>query len=49
VSFSGAPEMYALFDNVRRARLGVSREEYARQRDNRSWQVELPPDALRVF
>jgi acetyl-CoA C-acetyltransferase len=27
---TGAPEMYALFDNARRARLGVSREEYAR-------------------
>ncbi|WP_182904044.1 acetyl-CoA acetyltransferase [Microbispora sp. H10830] len=27
---TGAPEMYALFDNARRARLGLTREEYAR-------------------
>jgi len=27
---SGAPEMYAMFENARRARLGVPREEYAR-------------------
>jgi acetyl-CoA C-acetyltransferase len=27
---TGAPEMYALFENARRARLGLSREEYAR-------------------
>ncbi len=26
---TGAPELYALFDNARRARLGLSREEYA--------------------
>lgn len=27
----------------------ISREQYARQKDNRGWQVELPPAALRVF
>ena len=27
----------------------ISREEYARQKDNKGWQVEFPPAALRVF
>jgi molybdate transport system ATP-binding protein len=27
----------------------ISREQYAREKDNREWQVELPPSALRVF
>jgi ABC-type sulfate/molybdate transport systems ATPase subunit len=27
----------------------ISREQYARQKDNKGWQVELPPAALRVF
>jgi molybdate transport system ATP-binding protein len=27
----------------------ISREEYARQKDNKSWQVEFPPAALRVL
>jgi molybdate transport system ATP-binding protein len=27
----------------------ISREQYARQKDNKEWQVELPPHALRVF
>jgi molybdate transport system ATP-binding protein len=27
----------------------ISREQWAQQRDNRSWQVEFPPAALRVF
>ena len=27
----------------------VSREEFARQRDNREWQVEIPAEALRVL
>lgn len=27
----------------------VGRREYEQQKDNRSWQVELPPHALRVF
>ena len=27
----------------------VSREQFARQKDNRSWQVEFPPEALRVL
>ena len=27
----------------------ISREQYARQKDNRVWQVEFPPAALRVF
>jgi molybdate transport system ATP-binding protein len=27
----------------------ISREQYARQKDNKEWQVELPPAALRVF
>jgi molybdate transport system ATP-binding protein len=27
----------------------ISREQYARQKDNRGWQVEFPPAALRVF
>jgi len=27
----------------------VSREEFARQKDNKQWQVEFPPDALRVL
>jgi ABC-type Fe3+/spermidine/putrescine transport system ATPase subunit len=26
----------------------VSHEEFARQKDNKSWQVEIPPEALRV-
>jgi ABC-type sulfate/molybdate transport systems ATPase subunit len=27
----------------------ISREQYARQKDNKGWQVEFPPAALRVF
>jgi molybdate transport system ATP-binding protein len=27
----------------------VTREQYARQKDNKGWQVEFPPAALRVF
>jgi molybdate transport system ATP-binding protein len=27
----------------------ISREQYAMQKDNKGWQVELPPAALRVF
>jgi hypothetical protein len=27
----------------------ISREQYARQKDNKRWQVEFPPAALRVF
>jgi ABC-type sulfate/molybdate transport systems ATPase subunit len=27
----------------------ISREQYAKQKDNKGWQVELPPAALRVF
>jgi molybdate transport system ATP-binding protein len=27
----------------------ISREQYARQKDNKVWQVEFPPAALRVF
>jgi molybdate transport system ATP-binding protein len=27
----------------------ISREEYTRQKDNKGWQVEFPPAALRVF
>jgi ABC-type sulfate/molybdate transport systems ATPase subunit len=27
----------------------ISREQYARQKDNKEWQVEFPPAALRVF
>jgi molybdate transport system ATP-binding protein len=27
----------------------ISREQYERQRDNKGWQVEFPPAALRVF
>ena len=27
----------------------ISREQYERQKDNKGWQVELPPAALRVF
>jgi len=27
----------------------ISREQYARQKDNRGWQVEFPPSALRIF
>ena len=27
----------------------ISREQYARQRENKGWQVEFPPAALRVF
>ena len=27
----------------------ISREQYARQKDNKGWQVEFPPTALRVF
>ncbi|MBZ5723892.1 MAG: ABC transporter ATP-binding protein [Acidobacteriia bacterium] len=27
----------------------VSREEFARQKDNRTWQVEFPPEALRII
>ena len=27
----------------------ISREQYARQKDNRGWQVEFPPAALRLF
>ena len=27
----------------------VSREEFARQKDNKEWQVEFPPSALRVL
>lgn len=27
----------------------LSREEYDRQKDNRGWQVELPPEALRIL
>jgi molybdate transport system ATP-binding protein len=27
----------------------ISREEYARQKDNKGWQAEFPPAALRVF
>jgi ABC-type Fe3+/spermidine/putrescine transport system ATPase subunit len=27
----------------------LSREQFAQQKDNRSWQVEFPPAALRVF
>jgi ABC-type molybdate transport system ATPase subunit len=27
----------------------ISREQYARQKDNKGWQAELPPAALRVF
>jgi hypothetical protein len=27
----------------------VSREEFARQKDNKQWQVEFPPGALRVL
>ena len=27
----------------------IPREQYARQKENRTWQVELPPAALRVF
>ena len=27
----------------------ISREQYARQKDNKQWQVEFPPAALRVF
>ena len=27
----------------------VSREEFARQKDNSQWQVEFPPGALRVL
>jgi molybdate transport system ATP-binding protein len=27
----------------------ISREQYLRQKDNKGWQVELPPAALRVF
>jgi molybdate transport system ATP-binding protein len=29
--------------------VSVSQEEFARQRDNRTWQVEFPPEALRVM
>jgi hypothetical protein len=27
----------------------ISREQYAMQKDNKGWQVEFPPAALRVF
>jgi len=27
----------------------LSREEYDRQKDNRGWKVELPPEALRIL
>ena len=27
----------------------VPREQYARQKDNRGWQLELPSDALRLL
>jgi hypothetical protein len=27
----------------------LSREEFERQKDNRSWQVEFPPQSLRVL
>ena len=27
----------------------ISREQYTRQKDNKEWQVEFPPAALRVF
>jgi hypothetical protein len=27
----------------------ISREQSARQKDNKGWQVEFPPAALRVF
>jgi len=27
----------------------ISREEYVRQKDNQSWQVEFPPSSLRIF
>ncbi|MCX6628777.1 MAG: hypothetical protein NTW28_14245, partial [Candidatus Solibacter sp.] len=27
----------------------ISRELFARQKDNKGWQVEFPPAALRVF
>jgi molybdate transport system ATP-binding protein len=27
----------------------IPREQYARQKDNKGWQVELPPAALRIF
>jgi len=27
----------------------ISREEYAGQRDNKSWQVEFPPEALKIL
>ncbi len=27
----------------------ISREQYARQKDNKGWQVEFPPHALRIF
>jgi hypothetical protein len=27
----------------------IAREQYAMQKDNKGWQVEFPPAALRVF
>jgi hypothetical protein len=27
----------------------ISREQYAMEKDNKGWQVEFPPAALRVF
>jgi molybdate transport system ATP-binding protein len=46
-----------VFERARRVRLEfdggvvaeIPREQWQKQRDNRSWKVELPPAALRVF
>jgi len=51
------PELRRVSERTRRVRLEfdrgitaeVSREQWAGQRDNRSWRVEFPSAALRVF